>query len=42
LLAGRIVYLMGWQSLMLACLPLLVIMGLGIIKLARLPNKAPG
>jgi predicted MFS family arabinose efflux permease len=39
LLAGRIVYLMGWESLMLACLPLLAIMGLAIIKLAGLPTK---
>ena len=42
LLAGRIVYIMGWESLMLTCLPLLVIMGLGIIKLAGLPKTASG
>lgn len=42
LLAGRIVYIMGWETLMLTCLPLLVIMGLGIIKLAGLPKTASG
>ena len=42
LLAGRIVFLMGWESLMFTCLPLLAIMSLAIIKLARLPGTAPG
>jgi predicted MFS family arabinose efflux permease len=40
LLAGRIVYLMGWESLMMACLPLLAVMCLGIFRLARLPQPA--
>jgi predicted MFS family arabinose efflux permease len=40
LLAGRIVFLMGWETLMYTCLPLLAIMSLAIIKLARLPKTA--
>lgn len=40
LLAGRIVFLMGWETLMFTCLPLLAVMGLAIIKLARLPRTA--
>jgi predicted MFS family arabinose efflux permease len=40
LLAGRIVFLMGWETLMYTCLPLLAVMSLAIIKLARLPKTA--